>query len=199
MFSYSTFFKAKIIFVFLAVVAAGKTAMADEVKEASRIKTSYRENNSKKDEIEDFQEFVKMVNYNHNSADSPTTRSGDGSSASVTEGQILAENNGFADVYCYVLKVFRSAIFKIAMYLSLFGFAISKTLDGNIGYKEFLKLYFAIGVFYGSYSVVNFILPYSNVSMGCDCKEEVFAGRDNAGNPIYAETGLVKNCGSDMF
>lgn len=139
-----------------------------------------------------------FLNIHESQADRPykvnVKKAGTTASVVMDPSLKIVEQNGFADIFCDLLKIVRSDLFQVFIFFAVFTMGLAALKGQKIELEKLIKVYFAISMFYGSYSFYNFLFPYSNVSAGCDCKTEMFIGRDNYGNPIFAQTGLDKDC-----
>ena len=106
----------------------------------------------------------------------------------------MVESNGIAETLCLVMNLMRSDITKAIVAMSLFAVGIG-AFFGKLSLAWFLSFAVGCASFFGSISTISFLAPFSNIGMGCDCKEYLIVGRKEDGTGyIKIRTMLDKNC-----
>ncbi|MBL0725474.1 MAG: TrbC/VirB2 family protein [Alphaproteobacteria bacterium] len=105
----------------------------------------------------------------------------------------LVEDNGIAELLCKFIKLMQSDIARALLAYMLFSVGVG-AFFGKLTIGWFLSFTVGVAVFFGSVSLLNFFAPYSNIGMGCECKNTLVIGRDSTGAYLKIPTMLDKNC-----
>jgi type IV secretory pathway VirB2 component (pilin) len=105
----------------------------------------------------------------------------------------LIETNGMAGVICKAVTLVQSDIGKIGILMSIFAMGIA-AYSGKVTVQQLISFVIGAGIFFGSFSILSLISPFSDVGEACGCKQNIAYGRNAKGGYARIDLKLNPDC-----